>query len=96
MATSGLLRAGPFFDERSLSGERKVWVASDREGHDDARLTVTDPKGRTSTQVREGGVAFVETAAQFYPGTVLVSVPGLYRIEIAVGQDHMCATVHYT
>lgn len=96
MATSGPLRAGPFFDVGPAgTGERKLWVASDRDGRDDARLTVVDPNGETSAQVRKSGVAFVETAAQFYPGIVAVTVPGTYRIEIAVGQDRMCVTVHY-
>jgi hypothetical protein len=72
-----------------------VWVASDREGQDDAHLAVTDPNGVLVTQVRRSGVAFSDNSAQFYPGVIDVGVAGPYRIEFTVGSDTMCVTVRY-
>jgi hypothetical protein len=99
LASTGIVRAGPFFDEAlgvRAGHEQKVWVASDRDGHDDAVLEVTDPNGAMVRSVREGGVASVPSAKQFYPGVIELSVSGPYRIEITVGPDRMCLVARYS
>lgn len=100
-AQRGDLSVGPFFADAinapnsARATAAKVWVASQRDGRDDALLTVTSPDGATERQTRKSGEAFVETAKQFYPGTIHLSGSGPYRIDVRVGPDHLCAIVDY-
>lgn len=99
MASSGILRAGPFSRDALAVGshrEQKLWVASDRATHADAVLEVTDPNGAKVRSVRRGGEASVPSAKQFYPGVIELSVSGSYQIEITVGQDRMCVVARYS
>jgi hypothetical protein len=73
----------------------KIWLGSDRDGKEDAILTVKDPSGRIDTVIRLGGTASAAGFSQFWPGTIPVSDPGPYEIEISTGQDHMCLIVDY-
>jgi len=94
-----MLSAGPFAAKtlglESGARQRKVWVASQRPGSDDAVLVVTGPDGRRTSQRRPSGESSVPDAQQFYPGVVTAPTPGPYRIEVAVGPDRLCVTVRY-
>ena len=74
---------------------RKVWVASDRDGDDDAIVVVTDPRRLEVRQRRPSGRATMEGTPQFYPGDIATPVAGAYRIEVKVGADTMCVVVRY-
>ncbi len=99
-AQAGLLSMGPF-DADSTGPiplgqlDRKVWVTSQRQGHDDAVLLVTDPRDRKLTQRRPAGQASASNAAQFYPGVIRAPMTGRYRIDVRVGPDTMCVLVDY-
>ncbi len=99
VASRGMLSAGPFAAETlgSQSGarQRKIWVASQRPGSDDAVLVVTGPDGRRTSQRRPTGQSSVPDARQYYPGSVTASTHGPYRIEVAVGTDRLCVIVRY-
>ena len=89
---------GPFEDESAdpqSMPSRKLWVASQRPGRDEATLTVTAPDGHTETQRRKFSGAQVSNAKQFWPGTIPVPSSGQYRIEASVGADHLCVTTTY-
>lgn len=70
-AQRGDLSIGPFMsDALSIAaGNRaaKLWIASQRDGRDDAQLAITGPAG-TAHQARHSDEAFVSNARQFYPG----------------------------
>lgn len=98
VATTGVLSAGPLSVDALMyqaGKERKFWVASQREGRDDAYLIVTDPAGVQNRQVRRSGEAFVSNAKQFYPGVIQLGVGGSYRIDIVVGSDSMCVVADF-
>jgi hypothetical protein len=105
VARSGVLSAGPFSAELigppppyANGTKRKLWVASQRPGHDDAILTVTPPPSftqRPTTYRRPAGEAFVPDAAQFYAGEIDITASGTWRLDITVGRDHMCVRVAY-
>ena len=99
-ATPVVLSLGPFTanllaPQASDLSARKIWISSQRDGHDDALLVVTDPEGRQSRQTHRSGVAQAGGVKQFYPGDIQVILTGLYRIEVAVGPDKMCVMVNY-
>jgi len=99
-AQRGDLSIGPFMSE-ALSlpkgyAAAKVWVASQRDGLDNASLTILGPDGMTEQQTRPSGQAFVSNARQFYPGEIQVRVSGTYRIDVHVGPDHICVIAHYS
>ena len=98
MVQQGPLRAGPFDATRLPTTKPKVmkiWLGSVRDGKEDAILTVKNPSGHNDTVTRPGGAASAEGFAQFWPGTIPVSDPGPYEIEIVTGRDHMCLIVDY-
>lgn len=100
-ATGGPLRMGPFSKD-TLSNPtgtgdiRKVWASSQRKGDGDAVLVVTDPTGRQTKQTRPGGVAFIDSAPQFFPGAIQVRKSGPYRLHLKIDDDTMCVVVDYT
>ena len=76
--------------------ERKLWVASDRDGEDDAIIVVTDPRQRDVRQQRRpSGKATVEGTPQFYPGDIATPLAGAYMIKVTVGADSICMVVRY-
>ena len=75
--------------------ERKLWVASDRDGEDDAIIVVTDPRQRDVRQQRPSGKATVEGTPQFYPGDIATPLAGAYMIKVTVGADSICMVVRY-
>lgn len=99
-AQRGDLSLGPFMsDALSLPvgySEAKLWVASQRDGRDEAKLNVLRPDGSTEQQSRPSGEAFVDNARQFYPGAIQVQEAGAYRIDVRVGPDHICVVVDFT
>lgn len=94
IASDGVLSLGPFSSPQPAT-EQKLWVASQREGADDAILRVTDPAGHTTRLVRPSGRASVDNAAQFYPGTIPVSTSGQYKLRVTVGHDEICVTAAF-
>jgi len=99
VATTGVLGVGPFTSDTlgpqpDGSLERKIWVSSQRAGHDDAQLAITDPAGVTVRQTRSGE-SFVTNAKQFYPGVIRLHGTGPYRIEVTVGPDRICVIADY-
>ena len=74
---------------------RKLWVASDRDGDDDAIIVVTDPRQREVRQRRPSGRATVEGTPQFYPGDIATPMAGAYTIKVTVGADTICVVVRY-
>jgi hypothetical protein len=99
IASDGVLSLGPFSSEAlgpaPGAEERKLWLASQREGSDTAILLVTDPAGHTTRQARAPGKAFVDNAAQFYPGTIPVGRSGSYKLLLTIGQDTLCVTAGF-
>ncbi|MDQ6897864.1 MAG: hypothetical protein M3171_14910 [Actinomycetota bacterium] len=99
-AQRGDLSLGPFMsDALSLPAgysEAKLWVASQRDGRDEAKLTILRLDGSTEQQSRPSGEAFVDNARQFYPGTIRVQPAGAYRIDVRVGPDHICVVAGFT
>jgi hypothetical protein len=99
-AQRGGLSAGPFTRDLLLvppqRAEAKLWVATQRSGHDDAALTIVDPTGKTERQIRKSGDAIVVGTPQFYPGIIRVGPPGAYQIDVRVGPDHLCVIVDYS
>lgn len=100
VATTSVLGVGPFTSDTlgpqpDGSLERKIWVSSQRAGHDDAQLAITDPAGVTVRQTRRSGESFVTNAKQFYPGVIRLHDAGPYRIEVTVGPDRMCVIADY-
>ncbi len=98
--TSGVLSLGPFQPDTlgpqpGGCNARKIWVASQGDGHDDARLAITDPTGNQTVQHRLSGAARAFGVKQFYPGEIQVSLAGSYRLEATIGPDKMCVTVDY-
>jgi hypothetical protein len=98
-AVSGMLKVGPFsFDDLRAyapTTRRKVWISSQRRGHDGARLVVTDPNGRRVVTHRPFGRGFIRGVPQFYPGTIKVPVTGQYRLRVDIGPDTMCVKVRF-
>jgi hypothetical protein len=94
IASDGVLSLGPFSSPQP-GAEQKLWVASQREGADDAILRVTDPTGHTTRLVRPSGQASVDNAAQFYPGTIPVTTSGQYKLRVTVGHDEICVTAAF-
>jgi hypothetical protein len=95
---SGDLSIGPFEDESAQPqspATRKLWVASQRPGPDEASVHVTAPDGHTETQMRGPPRAQVANANQFWPGEIPVPVSGDYRIDATVAGDHLCVTATY-
>ena len=98
LARRGNLSVGPFLPA-ALSAEpaaAKVWVASQRDGHDDAALTILRPDGTTQRQIRRSGEASISDAKQFYPGTIELRGPGAYRIAVHAGPDQLCVIADYS
>ena len=99
-ATIGVLSMGPFTEDvlRAQPKDvllRKLWVASQREGMDEAILTVTDPTGVPTRQTRPPGMDFVAGAKQFYAGGIHIGGSGPYRIDLTIGPDTMCIVAVY-
>jgi hypothetical protein len=99
-ARTGVLSMGPFTEDelRAQSKnvtQRKLWVASQREGMDAAILTVTDPTGVPTRQTRPPGVDFIPGAKQFYAGGIHIGHSGRYRIDLTIGPDTMCVVAVY-
>jgi hypothetical protein len=99
-AESGVLSAGSFTAENigpqpERQDGHKVWIASQRKGHDDATLRITDPDGQAHFERRKSGVSWAAGVAQFYPGNLSVTKSGIYRLRIRVGRDSMCVRVYY-
>jgi hypothetical protein len=72
----------------------KVWIASQRKGHNDATLRITGPDGQAHLERRKSGVSWAAGVAQFYPGNLSVTKSGIYRLRIRVGRDTMCVRVY--
>jgi hypothetical protein len=99
-AEAGVLSVGSFTAEDTgpqPPGQdgHKVWIASQRKGHDDAILRITHPDGQAHLERRRSGVSWAVGFAQFYPGSLSVNMSGIYRLRITVGRDRMCVRVHY-
>ena len=99
LARGGLLSLGPFSTELTqvpaATHQAKLWIASDRSGRDDAVVSVTSPDGKAFEYRRPAATASIETAAQFWPGTIAIPVEGLYRIEVRAGADEVCIRARY-
>ena len=109
VARNGELSAGPFSAEAIgprptndiSSGDwtkRKVWVADQRPGHDDAVIAVTPPSAtnrRPTTYRRPASTASASGADQFWPGLIDIPTSGTWRLDITAGSDHMCVTVAF-
>ena len=95
----GMLSLGPFSTELTQvpadTRRAKLWIASHRAGRNDAVVSVTGPDGKALAHRRQAGTASIDTAAQFWPGTIDVPVGGLYRIEVRAGADGLCVTARY-
>jgi hypothetical protein len=99
-ATIGVLSTGPFTEDVLRAQpkdvtQRKLWVASQREGMDEAILTVTDPTGVPTRQTRPPGMDFIAGAKQFYAGGIHIGSRGPYRIDLTIGPDTMCVVAVY-
>jgi hypothetical protein len=99
-ATLGLLSMGPFTEDVLTVQPkdvtlRKLWVSSQREGRDEAILTVTDPTGVPTRQTRPPRRDFVGGVKQFYAGGIPIGSSGRYRIELTIGPDTMCVVAVY-
>jgi hypothetical protein len=99
-AEAGVLSVGSFTAEDigpQPHGQHghKVWIASQRKGHDDAIVRITSPDGHAHRQRRKSGLSWTVDVAQFYPGSLSVTKSGIYRLQIRVGRDTMCVRVHY-
>jgi hypothetical protein len=99
-AEAGVLSAGSFTAEDigpqpERQDGHKVWIASQRKGHDDATLRITGPDGHAHLERRKSHVSWAAGVAQFYPGNLSVTTSGIYRLRIRVGRDTMCVRVHY-
>lgn len=73
-----------------------MWIASQRDGHDNAEVTIVRPDGTTERKARASGTATVSDARQFYPGTIQIPATGPYRIEVQVGPDYICVLADFT
>lgn len=99
-ATTGVLSMGPFTEDelRAQPNEvtqRKLWVASQRDGMDAAILTITDPTGVPTRLTRPPGVDFIPGVKQFYAGGIYIGHSGPYRIDLTIGPDRMCVVAVY-
>lgn len=95
---SGDLSIGPFEDESAQpqpAATRKLWVASQKLGPDEATIQITAPDGHTQTQTRGPSGAQVSNASQFWPGEIPVPASGEYRIEATVADEHLCVSASY-
>lgn len=99
-AQRGGLSLGPFMSDAlsvpSGFAAAKLWVASQRDGHDAALLSIVGPAGSTEQQSRPPGEASVSNARQFYPGTIQIQEAGAYRIDVRVGKDRVCVIADFT
>jgi hypothetical protein len=97
-AEAGVLSVGSFTAEDigpqpEGQDNHKVWIASQRKGHDDATLQITDPVRLTLSG--ESRVCHGRLVSHNYPGSLSVNKSGIYRLQIRVGRDTMCVRVHY-
>jgi hypothetical protein len=99
VARRGPLSLGPFSTELTQvpteTHQAKLWIASDRSGRNDALVTVTSPDGKALEYRRPAATATIDTAAQFWPGTIAVREAGLYRVEVRAGADEVCLRARY-